>query len=96
MYQHIVTYIPVARQRLGRRIPATHVDATIGSPLIGNGPLNTFPLKRVTTIGSQLLSNSAVNRLRQQYKLCFPLSPCKVVIREANSEAGSSCRSTEQ
>jgi hypothetical protein len=40
------------------------------------------------TIGRQLLGNDAVNRLRQQYRLCFPLGPCKVVISEANSKAG--------
>jgi hypothetical protein len=64
--------------------------------LLGNGPVDTFPLKRVTVIGNSLLNNGSVNRLRQQYRLCFPLGPCKVVIREANSEADSNCRSTEQ
>jgi hypothetical protein len=48
-----------------------------------------------STIGSLLLGNCDVNRLRQQHGLCFPLGPCKVVIREANSEAGS-CRIAEQ
>jgi hypothetical protein len=48
------------------------------------------------TIGRQLLSNVAVNRLPQQDRLCFQFGPCKVVIREANSEAGSFFRSTEQ
>jgi hypothetical protein len=73
-----------------------HLHATIGSPLLGNRQLNTFPLKSVTTIGSVLLSNDAVNRLRQQYRLCFPLGSCKVVIRKANSEAGSFRRSIER
>jgi hypothetical protein len=49
-----------------------------------------------TIIGRPLLGNGVVNRLRQQYRLGFLLGPCKVVIREANSEAGISCRSTEQ
>jgi hypothetical protein len=80
-----VTFIPVARQRLCKRIPATHVHATIGSPSLGNGPVNTFPLKCVTTIGSPCLCNGALKELRQKYSLCFPLGPCKVVIREANS-----------
>jgi hypothetical protein len=91
-----VTFIAIARQRIGKRIPATHVHVTIENPLLSNSPVNTFPLKRVTKIGSPLLSNGAVNKLRQQYRLCFPLGPCKVVIREANSKAGSCCRSTEQ
>jgi hypothetical protein len=47
-----------------------------------------------TPIGRLLLDNGAVKRLRQQYMLCFPLGPYKMIIREANSEAGS-CRSTE-
>jgi hypothetical protein len=95
MTENTVTCIPIPRQWLGERIPATHVHATIGSPLIDNSPVNTFPLKRVT-IGSPLLSNGVVNRLRQQYRLCSPLGKCKVVIREANTEAGSYCRSIEQ
>jgi hypothetical protein len=37
--------------------------------------------------GRLLLGSFAVNRLRQQYRLCFPWGPCKVVIRESNSEA---------
>jgi hypothetical protein len=48
------------------------------------------------TIGCLLLGNGQVNWLRLQYRLCFPLGPCKVVIREANSGVGSCCRSTEQ
>jgi hypothetical protein len=82
--------IPVARQRLGKRIPAKHMHATIGSPLLGNDPVNTFPLKRVTTIRSPLLNNGAANKLHLHYRPCFPLGPCKVVISEANSEACSS------
>jgi hypothetical protein len=96
MNLNIVTCIAIAKQRLDKRIPATHVHATIGSPLLGNGPVNTFPLKGVTTIGSPVLSNGAVNRLRQQYRLCFASGSCKVVIREANSESCSCCRTTEQ
>jgi hypothetical protein len=95
IFHNTITWIPIARQWLGKRIPATQVHAIIGSTLLGNGQVNTFPLKRVT-IGSLLLSNGAVNRLRQQYRLCFPLGSCEVVIREANSEADSCCRSTEQ
>jgi hypothetical protein len=68
---HIVTCISNTRQRLGKRIPATHVHATQGGPLLGNGPINTS-LKRVATIGSPLLSNGAVNKICQQYRLCFP------------------------
>jgi hypothetical protein len=41
------------------------------------------------TIGRLLLGNGVVNRLHQQYRLCFPLGPWKVVIREVNSKAGS-------
>jgi hypothetical protein len=37
--------IPVGRQRLGKRIPATHMHATIGNLQLGNGPVNTFPAK---------------------------------------------------
>jgi hypothetical protein len=32
-------------------------------PLLGNDPVNTFPLKRVTTIGPPLLSNISVKTL---------------------------------
>jgi hypothetical protein len=68
-----VTCITIARQRVGKHIPATQEHVKIGRLLLGNG---------------------AVNRLRQKYRLRFPLGPCKVVIGELNSEAGS-CRSRE-
>jgi hypothetical protein len=38
---HIVTCIPIARQRLGKHIPATQEQATIGYPLLCNRPVNT-------------------------------------------------------
>jgi hypothetical protein len=59
------------------------------TPLLGNGPVKAFLLK-MTKIGNLFLSNCAVNKSHQKYKLCFPFGPCKVVIREANSEAKSS------
>jgi hypothetical protein len=37
----IVTCIPIARQRLGKHIPAKRTHATEGRPLLGNGPVNT-------------------------------------------------------
>jgi hypothetical protein len=37
----LVTCIPIARQRLGKHIPAKHTRATEGRPLLGNGPVNT-------------------------------------------------------
>jgi hypothetical protein len=39
-------------------------------------------------MGELLLGNGAVNRLCQKYRLCFVLGPCRVDIRESNSEAG--------
>jgi hypothetical protein len=56
----IVTRMPVVGQQLDERL-ATHMHAAIGSSFLGNGPVNTFPLKHLTTIGSQLLSNGAAN-----------------------------------
>jgi hypothetical protein len=41
--QYIVTCIPIARQRLGIHIPKKRTRATEGSPLLGNGPVNTSP-----------------------------------------------------
>jgi hypothetical protein len=38
-----VTYVPIARQRLGKHIPAKHMYATEGCPLLGNGPVNMPP-----------------------------------------------------
>jgi hypothetical protein len=37
----IVTRITIARQPVGKHIPATQAQATIGHPLLGNGPVNT-------------------------------------------------------
>jgi hypothetical protein len=45
---HIVTFMPNAKQRLGKHIPATHAQATIGHLLLGNGAVNTF---RQHTVG---------------------------------------------
>jgi hypothetical protein len=59
-------------------------------PLLGNGSLNTFPQKQTRgTIGDIFLGNGTVNRLCQQYRLCFPRGQCKVVIEESSSETGS-------
>jgi hypothetical protein len=58
-------------------------------PLLGNGSLNTFPQKQTRGIIDLLLGNGAVNRLCQQYRLCFPCGSRKVDIRESRSEAGS-------
>jgi hypothetical protein len=58
-----------------------------GHPLLGNGSLNTLPQKQTRrTIGDLLLGSGAVNRFCQQYRLCFPWGPCKVDVRESNSE----------
>jgi hypothetical protein len=58
---------------------------------LGIGSLNTFPQKQTRgTMGDLLLDNGAVNRLCQKHRLCFPSGPCKVVIRQSCSEAGSS------
>jgi hypothetical protein len=65
--------------KIGRQRLRTHITAT----------------HEHGTIGRLLLDNGAIKRLRQKYRLCFPLGPCKVVIREANSEAGS-CRTIVQ
>jgi hypothetical protein len=40
---HIVTCIPIARQRLGKHILATNKHATIGYPLLGNETVKTPP-----------------------------------------------------
>jgi hypothetical protein len=66
-------------------------------PLLGNGSLNTFPQKQTRgTVGDLLLGNGTLNRLCQQYRLCFPWGPCKVVIRESYSEAGSLVQKNEE
>jgi hypothetical protein len=36
---YIVMYIPIARQRVGKHIAETQANATIGHPLLGNGPV---------------------------------------------------------
>jgi hypothetical protein len=39
----IVTCIPIAKQRLGRYIPAKSTRATEGRSLLSNGPVDTPP-----------------------------------------------------
>jgi hypothetical protein len=59
-------------------------------PIVRQRVANTFPQKQTRgTIGDLLLGNGAVNRLCQQYRLCFPWGPCKVDVRESSSKAGS-------
>jgi hypothetical protein len=50
----IVACIPIARQRVGKHIPATHLPATIGRPLLGNGQVNTHSWQHniVFSVGS--------------------------------------------
>jgi hypothetical protein len=45
IYTHIynMTFIPIARQRLGKHISAKRKHATEWRPLLGNGRLNTYP-----------------------------------------------------
>jgi hypothetical protein len=43
LVENIVTYIPIARQRLGKHIPAKCAHATEGRPLLDNGPINMTP-----------------------------------------------------
>jgi hypothetical protein len=38
--KYIVTSILIARQRLGKHIPAKRTLATIGRPMLGNGSVN--------------------------------------------------------
>jgi hypothetical protein len=40
---YIVTYIPIARQRLSKHIAVKRTHATEGRPLLGNGSVNTPP-----------------------------------------------------
>jgi hypothetical protein len=91
---YIVTYRPISSiYNFSRRRPK-HAHTTIEKvlqevfsmwstpcPLLGNGSLNTFPQKQTRGRIDLLLGNGAVNRLCQQYGLCFPWGPCKVVIR---------------
>jgi hypothetical protein len=43
-----VTSIPIVRQWLGKHILATHAHATIGHPLLGNGPVKAHPSRKAT------------------------------------------------
>jgi hypothetical protein len=43
IFNYTLTCTPITRQRLSKHIPATHSHATIGYPLVGNGPVNTHP-----------------------------------------------------
>jgi hypothetical protein len=61
---------------------------SVPCPFLGNWSLNTSPQEQTCGTVDLLLGNGAVNRLCQKYRLCFPLGPCKVVIRESSSEDG--------
>jgi hypothetical protein len=51
-----VTCIPIARQRVGKHIPATHVKATAWLVLLGNGAVNVLRNDR----GSGINNNETV------------------------------------
>jgi hypothetical protein len=67
--------------------------SSVPCALLRSGSLNTFPQTQTRGTIDLLLGNGAVNRLCQQYRLCFPWGPCKVDISESSSEA-SSCGRT--
>jgi hypothetical protein len=60
-----VTCIPIARQRVGKYISATHARATIGRLLLGNGAVKKlFNNKRLFSAGSApRLSNEDLTQL---------------------------------
>jgi hypothetical protein len=39
--EHIVMYMPIARQRLGKHIPEVILSTIDGYLLLGKGPINT-------------------------------------------------------
>jgi hypothetical protein len=45
-------------------------------PLVGNDPVNIFPLKRVTAIGRPLLGNVSVYKPRQQERISVAGNGC--------------------
>jgi hypothetical protein len=57
--------------------------------LLGNNLVNNLSLQRITTIGNALLNSGEINKLHQQYGLCFPLGLCIAEVKEANSEPRS-------
>jgi hypothetical protein len=63
--------IPISRQRLGKRIPATHVHATIGLILLSNGLCNR---------GSRVFY--VVSTTHSDTWYVFSVVPCRVYIRE--------------
>jgi hypothetical protein len=56
---HIVTYIPIVRQRLGKPIPEVTLS-TIGHLLLGNGSINTHYRQEKTVF--------SVESVRRNYK----------------------------
>jgi hypothetical protein len=79
-YSHdIVTWRPISSQRpkfaqatMKKVLQIVFSMWSASCPLLGNGSLNTFPQKQTRgTIGHLLLGNGAVNRLYQQYRMCF-------------------------
>jgi hypothetical protein len=55
---YIVTRIPIARQRVGKHIPANQAHATIGHRLLRSGPVNmhSWQQKTVFSVGSLPIS----------------------------------------
>jgi hypothetical protein len=93
----IVTCRPISRQRpkyaheiIEKVLQESFSVWSAPCPLLGNRSLNTFSPKQTGgTTGDLFLANGAVNRLCQQYRLCFLWGPCKVDKRDSSSEAGS-------
>jgi hypothetical protein len=52
-------------------------------PLLGNGPVNISPQHTIALNNRTSVVRGTVNKLHQQYRLCFPLDPCVVCITTA-------------
>jgi hypothetical protein len=65
-------------------------------PVLGNDPVYTFPLKRVTTIGRPLIGSVLVNTPGEQQRtsvagkwMCFLRGPCRMFIGDTEGRLQS-------
>jgi hypothetical protein len=45
--QNVAIHMTIVRQQLGKHIPGVTFSTIEGHPLLGNGPINTFPRRQI-------------------------------------------------
>jgi hypothetical protein len=98
---YIMTFIPTAKQRVGKHVSATRAHATIEHPVLGNGPANTHSWQQKTMFSVEPVPRSykrAQSEDGTEYRAVvessrvFGIDSCRIMAREKlDCEKKTSC-----